>query len=150
MRKYVLDTSILLHYVRQSGLALQVEDKLSLLAKDAVPIIASVTVGEMQGFVQRQQWGANKVKRLKKLVEKMILVDITAADDELMNAYATLWNYSKNALPGNKLGHSVGIGQNDIWIAALARTAKAELVTTDGDFSHLNKKWITVHTFTTE
>lgn len=65
MRKYVLDTSILLHYVRHSDLARQVEEKLSLLAKDAVPIIASVTVGEMQGFVQRQQWGVNKVKRLK-------------------------------------------------------------------------------------
>lgn len=150
MRKYVLDTSILLHYVRHSDLARQVEDKLSLLAKDAVPIIASVTVGEMQGFVQRQQWGASKVKRLKKLVEKMILVDIAAVDDELMNAYATIWNYSKNTLPGNKLGHSIGIGQNDVWIAALARAAKAELVTTDGDFSHLNDKWITVHTFKTK
>lgn len=101
----------------------------------------------MEGFVQRQEWGQAKINRLKKLVEKIAVIDIAAADDQLMNAYATLWNYSKNALPGDKLGKSIGIGQNDVWIAALAHTAKAALVTTDGDFDHLNGKWITVHKF---
>lgn len=147
MRKFVLDTSILLHYVRQSKLAQEVERELNLLSKDAIPMIASVSIGEMEGFVQRQQWGQPKINRLKKLVEKTIVIDIAGADDQLMNAYATLWNYSKNALPGDKLGKSIGIGQNDVWIAALAHTAKAALVTTDGDFDHLNEKWITVHKF---
>ena len=101
----------------------------------------------MEGFVQRQEWGQAKINRLKKLVEKIAAIDVAAADDQLMNAYATLWNYSKNALPGDKLGNSIGIGQNDVWIAALAHTAKAALVTTDGDFDHLNDKWITVHMF---
>lgn len=147
MRKFVLDTNILLHYVRQSALAQEVEDNLNLLSRDAIPMIASVSIGEMEGFVQRQQWGQAKVNRLKKLVEKIAVIDIAAADDQLMNAYATLWNYSKNALPDYKLGKSIGIGQNDVWIAALAHTAKAALVTTDGDFDHLNGKWITVHNF---
>lgn len=147
MRKFVLDTNILLHYVRQSRLAQEVERELRLLSKDAIPIIASVSIGEMEGFVQRQQWGQPKINRLKKLVEKIAVIDIAAADDQLMNAYATLWNYSKNALPGDKLGKSIGIGQNDVWIATLAHTAKAALVTTDGDFDHLNGKWITVHKF---
>jgi len=113
-------------------------------------MIASVSIGEMEGFVQRQQWGRAKVNRLKKLVEKIAVIDIAAADNQLMNAYATLWNYSKNALPGDKLGKPIGIGQNDVWIAALAHTAKAALVTTDGDFEHLNGKWITIHTFKTK
>lgn len=147
MRKFVLDTNILLHYVRQSELAQEVERELNLLSKDAIPMIASVSIGEMEGFVQRQEWGQAKINRLKKLVEKIAVIDIAAADDQLMNAYATLWNYSKNALPGDKLGKSIGIGQNDVWIAALAHTAKAALVTTDGDFDHLNGKWITVHKF---
>lgn len=147
MRKFVLDTNILLHYVRQSELAQEVERQLNLLAKDAIPMIASVSIGEMLGFVQRQQWGQAKINRLKKLVDKLIVIDIAAADDQLMHAYATLWNYSKNALPGDKLGKSIGIGQNDVWIASLARTAKAELVTTDSDFEHFTEKWITVHKF---
>lgn len=147
MRKFVLDTNILLHYVRQSQLYQEIEGTLNLLSKDAVPIIASVSLGEMEGFVQRQQWGQVKVTRLKKLVDKIAVIDIAAADDELMKDYATLWNYSKNTLPEDKLGRSIGIGQNDVWIAALAKTAKAELVTTDGDFDHLNAKWIRVHKF---
>lgn len=147
MRKFVLDTNILLHYVRQSELAQEVERELNLLSQNAIPMIASVSIGEMEGFVQRQEWGQAKINRLKKLVEKIAVIDIAAADDQLMNAYATLWNYSKNALPGDKLGKSIGIGQNDVWIAALAHTAKAALVTTDGDFDHLNGKWITVHKF---
>ena len=147
MRKFVLDTNILLHYVRQSDLAQEVERQLNLLSKDAVPMIASVSIGEILGFVQRQQWGQPKINRLKKLMEKLIVIDISAVDDQLMDAYATLWNYSKNTLPDDKLGQSIGIGQNDVWIAALAHTAKAELVTTDGDFDHLNGKWITVHRF---
>lgn len=147
MRKFVLDTNILLHYVRQSELAQEVERELNLISQNAIPMIASVSIGEMEGFVQRQEWGQAKINRLKKLVEKIAVIDIAAADDQLMNAYATLWNYSKNALPGDKLGNSIGIGQNDVWIAALAHTAKAALVTTDGDFDHLNGKWITVHKF---
>lgn len=147
MRKFVLDTNILLHYVRQSELVQEVERELNLLSQNAIPMIASVSIGEMEGFVQRQEWGQAKINRLKKLVEKIAVIDIAAADDQLMNAYATLWNYSINALPGDKLGKSIGIGQNDVWIAALAHTAKAALVTTDGDFDHLNDKWITVHKF---
>ena len=147
MRKFVLDTNILLHYVRRTELAQEVERELNLISQNAIPMIASVSIGEMEGFVQRQEWGQAKINRLKKLVEKIAVIDIAAADDQLMNAYATLWNYSKNALPGDKLGNSIGIGQNDVWIAALAHTAKAALVTTDGDFDHLNDKWITVHKF---
>lgn len=147
MRKFVLDTNILLHYVRQYELVQEVERELNLISQNAIPMIASVSIGEMEGFMQRQEWGQAKINRLKKLVEKIAVIDIAAADDQLMNAYATLWNYSKNALPGDKLGKSIGIGQNDVWIAALAHTAKAALVTTDGDFDHLNGKWITVHKF---
>lgn len=147
MRKFVLDTCILLHYIRQNDRAKKVEDRLNLLGSDAVLIISSVTVGEIEGFVQRQNWRPRKMKQMKKLLEKLVAIDIMATDYQLMQSYATLWNYSKNALPGNKLGQSIGIGQNDVWIAALAKTAKAELVTTDADFDHLNGKWITVHKF---
>jgi len=65
----------------------------------------------------------------------------------MKKSFATLWNYSKNSLPDHKLGRSIGIGQNDVWIAALAKTANAELVTLDSDFEHLNNTWITVHKF---
>jgi len=147
MKKFVLDTGIILHYVRQSDLSQKIESELNLLSQNVVPVVASVSIGEIESFVQRGQWGEKKIKRLKTLISKIVVIDITAEDEQLMKSYATLWNYSKNNLPGDKLGKSIGIGQNDVWIAALAKTANAELVTIDGDFEHLNNKWLTVHKF---
>jgi predicted nucleic acid-binding protein len=147
MKKFVLDTGIILHYVRQSDLSQKIESELNLLSQNVVPVVASVSIGEIEGFVQRGKWGEKKIKRLKNLISKIVVIDITAEDEQLMKSYATLWNYSKNNLPGDKLGKSIGIGQNDVWIAALAKTANADLVTIDGDFEHLNNKWLTVHKF---
>ncbi len=95
MRKFVLDTCILLHYIRQDDRAKKVEDRLNLLGSDAVLIISSVTVGEIEGFVQRQNWGPRKMKQMKKLLEKLVAIDIVATDYQLMKSYATLWNYRK-------------------------------------------------------
>ena len=88
MRKFVLDTCILLHYIRQNDTARKVEDRLNLLASDAVLIISSATVGEIEGFVQRQEWGQRKVKQMKKLLEKMVAIDIVAADNQLIPHYS--------------------------------------------------------------
>src|SRR6056297_3221584 len=118
MKKFVLDTGIILHYVRQSDLSQKIESELNLLSQNVVPVVASVSIGEIEGFVQRRQWGEKKIKRLKNLISKIVVIDITAEDEQLMKSYATLWNYSKNNLPVDKLGESIGIGQNDVWIAA--------------------------------
>ncbi|MDN5203316.1 hypothetical protein QQ008_18155 [Fulvivirgaceae bacterium BMA10] len=39
------------------------------------------------------------------------------------------------------------MGKNDLWIAATAFVAKAELITMDGDFDHLNGEFLTVHKY---
>jgi predicted nuclease of predicted toxin-antitoxin system len=36
----------------------------------------------------------------------------------------------------------VGIGQNDLWIAATAWVTKAALITTDSDFDHLHRVFL--------
>jgi len=147
MKKFVLDTGIILHYVRQTDLSQKIESELNLLSPKVLPLIASVSIGEIEGFMQRRKWGEKKIKRFKSLISKIVVIDLAAEDEKLMKSYATLWNYSKNSLPDQKLGKSIGIGQNDVWIAALAKTANAELVTSDSDFEHLNNTWITVHKF---
>jgi predicted nucleic acid-binding protein len=38
----------------------------------------------------------------------------------------------------------VGIGQNDLWIAATAWVTKAALITTDSDFDHLHPVFLNV------
>ena len=147
MKKFVLDTGILLHYIRESPLSHEIEKTHQLMSQDSIPIIPVVVLGEMEGFMQRQSWGEKKITYLKKLLKKMPVIDIHGKDETLLKTYATLRNYSKNALPGKKLGRSIGIGQNDIWIASIAKVSGAELITTDSDFDHLNGEWLTVHKF---
>ena len=36
------------------------------------------------------------------------------------------------------------MGKNDVWIAATASVLDATLLTTDNDFDHLNKEFLTV------
>jgi tRNA(fMet)-specific endonuclease VapC len=147
MKRYILDTSILLHYIRQSPLSLKIEKEHQLMSQDVVPLVAAVSIGEIEGFVQRRKWGEKKMNVLKKLLSRILVVDIAGQDENLMKAYATLSNYSRNCLPEKQLGRSVSIGQNDLWIAAVAKVAKAELITADGDFDHLDGSWLAVHKY---
>lgn len=144
MQKYLLDTNILLHYLRGSKKYEQIESEINILGGKVLPLISVVTLAEIQGFLQRSNWGEPKKNRLKKLLAKLFILDISAQDTDLIEAYATLANYSRNALPDKPLGKSVAIQNNDVWIAATAMVAKAALVTTDNDFDHLHKTFITV------
>jgi len=140
----LLDTNILLHYIRAGEKYKQIEADIHLLEGNVLPLISVVTVAEMQGFLQRRNWGDAKINMLNKLMSKLFILDIASQDTELMEAYATLANYSRNKLPGKPLGKSVSMQNNDIWIAATAMVAKAFLVTTDSDFDHLDETFITV------
>lgn len=40
------------------------------------------------------------------------------------------------------------MGKNDIWIASTASILDFSLITTDGDFDHLNKVFLTVQKYT--
>lgn len=142
MNKYVLDTSIVLHYIRKSKTYQQIEKDINLSDSDASILISAVTVGEIEGFVQRREYGNDKINRMKDLLDKIIIVDISGKDTGMMKAYSNLWNYSKNTHPTEKLGQSISIGQNDIWIASLALITDSTLISTDSDFDHLSPKWI--------
>ncbi len=142
MDKYVLDTNIVLHYIRKSKIYQQIEKDINLSASDSSILISAVSVGEIEGFVIRHKWGKDKLNRIKDLLEKILIIDISGKDQKMMEAYSNLWNFSKNIHPTEKLGQSIGIGQNDIWIAALTLITDSTLITTDSDFDHLSPKWI--------
>jgi len=147
MKRYVIDTSVLLHYIRGKEKFELIEAEVKLLNGQSLPIISSVTLGEINGFIQRRKWGNAKIERFQNMLKKIFIVDIAAQDKDLIEAYATIWNYSKNTLPGKPLGKSIGIQHNDVWIAATAKAANAILVTTDRDFDHLDKTFISVLKF---
>lgn len=144
MRRYLLDTGILVHYVRQSPLYLTIEANEKITEQDCIPFISVVTMGEILSFGTQRNWGQAKFQSLRNLFSKLVVLDINSNDDKLLETYAEIDSYSKNKLPADKFGRSITMGKNDLWIAATSKVANATLLTIDGDFDHLNGKYLTV------
>lgn len=144
MRRYLLDTGILVHYVRQSPLYQTIEANEKLMEQDCIPFISVVTMGEILSFGIQQNWGQAKLQSLRNLFSKLVVLDINSNDERLLEAYAEIDSYSKNKLLSDKLGRSIAMGKNDLWIASTAKVANAVLLTIDGDFEHLNGKYLSV------
>lgn len=144
MNRFVIDTNILLHYLRGKERYRNYEQQLQLFSGEKRIFISSVSLGELEGFRVRQKWGEPKKQKLREILSGLFVIDVSAAASDLLTAYGTLLAFSKNAHPEKKLGRSIGIGNNDLWIAATAYTLGATLVSTDGDFDHLHKTFITV------
>ena len=140
-----MDTGILIHYIWKSALYQQIEADHQLTANDAIPLISVVTKGELLSFSIQRNWGAQKRTDLNQLLNKLPIIDIHSQDAQLLNAYADLDSFSKGKLVSKPLGKSsIKMGKNDLWIAATAVVANAILITTDGDFDHLNQTFLTV------
>ena len=60
MRRYLLDTNILVHYVRKSPLYLKIEEQENLSADDSLIIISIVTYAEILSFATQRNWGTVK------------------------------------------------------------------------------------------
>lgn len=130
MRKFVLDTNIVLAYIRQSPLYLELESSLRLTSDDAQLIVSIVTVGEIRVLAHRNGWGEKKIVQLNAFIEHaLFVVDVNFGAPELIDAYVEIDCFS----------HGRSMGKNDLWIAATASVTGATLVTTDSDFDHLGE-----------
>jgi tRNA(fMet)-specific endonuclease VapC len=149
MNRFILDTNICLAYIRGNRKFCEEIDKcLDLFKPDVQVIISVVTKAELLSLGVQNGWGKNKLNNLKKILNKLFVIDINESDSDLMEAYAKIDAYSQGRLPEQPLEMSArNMGKNDLWIAATAYLANAALVTTDGDFDHLHDKWITVYKF---
>jgi len=133
MRKFVLDTNIVLAYIRQSPQYLDAERRLRLTADDVQLIISVVTISEIRVLARRNGWGEKKTAQLDSFIEQtLFVVDVSSGAPELLDAYVEI-DYFSN-------GRSMG--KNDLWIAATAKVTGATLVTTDGDFDHLGDGFV--------
>ena len=61
MEKFVLDTGIILGYVRGASYAEYVEKKYRLFSPPNIPLISIVSKGEIYSLVVQLDWGANKL-----------------------------------------------------------------------------------------
>lgn len=101
-------------------------------------------MGEILSFGIQKNWGQAKLQTIRNLLSKLVVLDINSNDEILLETYAEIDSYSKNKLPTDKLGRSITMGKNDLWLASTAKVANATLLTIDGDFDHLNSKYLIV------
>ena len=145
MEKFVLDTGIVLGYVRSAGYAEYVEKKYGLFSPPNIPMISVVSKGEIYSLAVQLNWGETKLKALEELLRKLPMVDIN--DEKIIQRYAEIDAYSlsrdrKRPLPAGQTARVMG--KNDLWIAATASVLNARLLTTDHDFDQLDSVFLTV------
>lgn len=141
--KYIIDTNIILMYVRGNEQIFKLFKQLGLSNKDQTAIVSVVSVGEIESIAIRNRWGSKRLKILNNLLSSFYTARINAAP--IIKKYAEIDAYSQNKLPNKPLNNSSrNMGKNDLWIAATAAVLKAKLITTDKDFSHLKDEYFDI------
>jgi predicted nucleic acid-binding protein len=139
--RFVLDTNILLHYIRKSKTAQEVDVLYSPLTAGNEPFVSVVSVGELESIALQNKWGERKKKQLAELLNEVLVTDIFVR--KIIVAYAEIDAYSQNKLIRKPLPMTArNMGKNDLWIAATAYVLDATLLTTDNDFDHLGKEFL--------
>ncbi len=138
---YVLDTNILLHYLRESELSIQIDTQYNPLDSSLhVAIICVVTVGEIKALAKINHWGNKRIEKWELLVDELLITDIHSED--VIERYADIDAFSHGKLTDRPLGMSArNMGKNDLWIASTASVLGATLLTTDFDFNHLSEEF---------
>lgn len=143
MKKVILDTSVLLHYMRNDALAKELEATHNLLNDPGkIVLLSAISIGEIEGFFLRYNYGVKQTANWNNLLDKSIVLNIDGKDKNLMKAYAEIQAFCQNNHPILKPGKSNIIGQNDMWIAAIAHVTNSTLFTKDSDFDHLKGVFI--------
>ena len=124
----ILDSNILLHYIRESLLAEEIEARYALTTANPAPLLSIVSEGELRALALQLAWGAAKRQRMEGLLNYFTVIPLPFSD--VVQVYAEIDDYSRR--------NGVTMGKNDIWIAATASVTRARLLTTDKDFDHLD------------
>lgn len=84
MKRYVLDTSIALAYIRGHELYAQVEADLTLTSPDTQVLISVVNKAELLVLGRTNNWGQKKLSKLNHILSKLLIIDIREADKKMM------------------------------------------------------------------
>lgn len=124
----LLDSNILLAYVRGQALYRRIEARYALKTSSPVSVISVVTEGEMRSLALQFAWGSGRRQDMEDLLGYFPIIPLPFTG--VIEAYAEIDDYSRR--------RGIAIGKNDVWIAATAHVTGARLLTTDRDFDHLD------------
>ncbi len=132
---FLLDTNILVHYLRKDAVAAKVDRFFQPFAPGNRAIVSVVSFGEIKSFAIQNAWGATKFALLDRLLLTVVRADLSL---DIVERYAEIDAFSQGKLSGKPLPISArNMGKNDLWIAATASVLGTKLLTTDADFDHL-------------
>lgn len=77
---YLLDSNILLIYLRDIELKKFIEENYHLFDFPNIPMTSVVNIGELRAMALKNDWGKNKMSALKKLFAQLIITDINSED----------------------------------------------------------------------
>lgn len=145
MQKFVLDTGVIVGYIRAAGYANYIEKKYAPFTPPNIPLISVVSKGEIYSLAKQFGWAGGKLKALDELLRKLPTVDIS--HDQIIQRYSEIDAYSlgkdkARPLPSGQTARVMG--KNDLWIAATASVLKAALLAIDHDFDHLSNVFLDV------
>lgn len=127
---YLLDTNIIVAYVRDTEATRKLEANLNLLNGTHNLLVSVVSLGEIRAIAKRNKWGEKKINAVEILINNFLIADIHL--ENIIERYAEIDVYSQGKLQGNPLEFSSrNMGKNDLWIAATASVYDLELLTMD-------------------
>ena len=144
MARFLLDTNLLLGFIREAPWAIRARNEFDLGDRDSMVFTSIICQGEILALAEKRGWGTNQRARLEDVLAQIPTLDISR--QTILTGYALIdaWTHGKavaspqNAPPPKP---AVGMAQNDLWIAATAHASGATLRSTDKDFEHLHKIW---------
>lgn len=144
MKRFLLDTNLLLGFIREAPWAIQARAEFKLGNQDVVAFTSVVCQGEILALAEKNGWGSGKRTRLENVLDGVPTLDV--GNERILDAYARIdaWTHGnpvtspRNTPPPKP---AVPMKQNDIWIAATAHASGSALLSTDTDFMHLHDIW---------
>ena len=140
MKRFLLDTGILLGLISRASWASWTHSEFDLTDGKTVTFTSVICRGELLAFAEKRGWGEKKRKILIDVLNEFPTLDINQED--ILKAYALIDAWTRGKCPDSPKP-ARPMKQNDIWIAATASASNAVLLSTDKDFAHLHDKWIT-------
>lgn len=145
MPRYVLDTGVLLGYIREAPFALEIEDRYSPQQPPNSALVSAVSVGEIKCFSIRGKWSDEKRAALEHLLREIPSAPIN--HPLVLERYAEITTFVEGRNPARPLPPKTSarsLSDNDRWIAATASVLKGTLLTLDKDFLFLDGKFLDV------
>ena len=116
---FILDTNLVLIYLRDNELSRRIEQDLKLLSGEHNLIISVVSVGELKSIAKQNKWGSRKVENMVNTLSDFLIADLNT--EEILERYADIDAFSQGKLDGKNTNFSArNMGKNDLWIAATA------------------------------